>query len=382
VPGGNEDNTWAAGCHCFNPMNTVEFLVTQQLVVFDTPVSSLKNKDSINISLDVMIVFEIVKAPQFVVSLSPALLDDMLRNAQDEHCRTLAHETSTDKVNDMKGQDLSHIVEAMNERFDQHGVKIHSFTIKRARIGDQKIAQNYEDNTLYPRKTDMEIAKTIYDRQSLNNEESQNKLREECENARVAAEQKAQVEETKAQKETAQTTSVCDQEIKELISKREMAVKQVVSENELNLSKLKSQIVQLERSMKSETEAVVAKILAEADVYEKKKMTEAQVKAAQCSANGKQAMGEAEGEASSAFQAMRAFEADLKRLDILEQVVKKGQNSKIAGSQENTVGLSADNAAVTQVVSQGLEALRAKLAEITVTSLSKLEQHPKQEAMR
>jgi len=381
VEGTEDDGTWSAGCHCFNPMNTVDFLVTKQLVIFDTPVKECKNKDSINISLDVMLVFWIEQAEIFTNTLGPERLDDMLRSSQDEVIRQLAHATPTDAVNDMRGQDCTQILEDLNEKFSKYGVKIKSFTIKSAKIADETIAQHAEDNTLYPKKTEMDIAQTTYDRQSLNNQEAQNKLAEECENARRAAEQKAELEETKAKKDTEKTVTSTDQEVKKLISDREMAVKQVVSENNLMIAKLKSQIVAEERAMRSQTEAEVAKILAEADVYEKKKMTEAQVKASQCQANGKRAMGEAEGEAASAFQAKRAFEADQQRLQILSEVVKRGMVCKIAGSQENTVGLSADNAAVTQVVSQGLEALRAKLADITVTSLAKLEQHPKQVGM-
>ncbi|CAE8645511.1 unnamed protein product, partial [Polarella glacialis] len=155
----------------------------------------------------------------------------------------------------------------------------------------------------------------------------------------------------------------------------------VIADSGLEISRLKSTILQVEREKISRTEAEVARIIGEAGAFAKQKETEASITAATCMANGKSAMGMAEGEAASAFVAKRAYEADLKRLEILKHIVVRGTESRIATSQENTVSLNPENAAVTAVVTQGLEALRAKLAEITVTSLAKLEQHPKQMAM-
>jgi hypothetical protein len=70
----------------------------------------------------------------------------------------------------------------------------------------------------------------------------------------------------------------------------------------------------------------------------------------------------------------------MKRLDILEKMTMK-KGVQIATSQENTMGLSEDNRVVTSVAQQGLEAFRAKLAEMTAGSLAKLEAAPGQSRM-
>ena len=89
--------------------------------------------------------------------------------------------------------------------------------------------------------------------------------------------------------------------------------------------------------------------------------------------SGNKVLADTEGEASVAFAARREHEAVMKRLDILQNMIQKS-GTKIDTSQENTTGMSADNEAVTQFAHPDLEVLQEKLAEVTATSLQKLEQ--------
>jgi len=141
-------------------------------------------------------------------------------------------------------------------------------------------------------------------------------------------------------------------------------------------------ILSIEREIKSKTSAECGRLEAEAQAYQKQKQADAKVAVAKMLANGKRALGEAEGIASKAFEAKRQHQADMARLQILEKLVQN-DGIKVATSEENHMGLAEENQVVTQVAQQGLEALRAKLAEITATSLSKLEStKPGQQAMR
>merc|ERR1712217_634501 len=171
-------------------------------------------------------------------------------------------------------------------------------------------------------------------------------------------------------KETSEVIAQTGRQIAELEASRDVDARQVLTNSELEVSKLKSQILVLEREVKSKTQAECGKLNAEALAYKKQKETDAMFETATRLANGKKAIGEAEGAASEAFAARRFHEAEMKRLDVLEQLVTK-HDAKIATSQENTMCLSNDNQVVTQVAQQGLEALRAKLAEVTATSIAK-----------
>lgn len=381
VQGDLQDGTWSDGCHCMSFLNNIDKLVSKQLIVFESPVKDVKTKDAITVHLDVLIVFEIFHARDFVYALGPEKFDDFLRSAQDEALRHIAFETSIDHIYDLFGRNMEHIIQELNDKFSKFGIKIHHFTVKDVRIPSE-MANDFEEKTLFESKTTMQHMKQTFDRLKLNNDKGKSKLREECENARMAAEQQANVVQNQAVKETAEVVAQTARDIAELETSREAEVQKVVAHSELDISKMKSQIMALEREMNSRTQAEVGRVKAEADAFVKNKKTEASITVAGMLANGKQALGEAEGDAASAFASRRAFEAELKRLEILEQLIAQGTGKKIATSQENTVGLNQDNAVVTQVAQQGLEALRAKLAEITAASLAHLQQiHPRQQEM-
>jgi len=381
VEGDLPDGTWSSGFHCFGPLKSVRSLVSKQLVVFDTPVRDVKTKDNISVNLDVMILFEIINGKEFVLRTGPAKLDDLLRAAQEESLRQMAMEYLVENIYDLQGSNTKHIAQELNDtKFSNLGVYIHHFTVKNVTIHGE-IANDWEEKTLFEPKTNMQHMKQKFDRQKLNNDEGKQKLRDECDNARMAAEQKTEVVKNRAIKETAQVVAQTERDIAELEASRDVEAQQLLTNSELEVSKLKSQILGLEREVKSKTQAETGKIGAEADAFSKQKDTGAKIEVAKKLANGKKALGEAEGVASAAFAARRANESELKRLDILEQMVLKSDR-RIATSQENTVGMSHDNAVVTQVAQQGLEAMRAKLAEVTTTSLSKIAAAPRQQAIR
>jgi len=380
VPGDLEDDTWSPGCHCFSPFLSVDKLVSKQLIIFDTPVRDCKTKDSITVNIDVLISFEIVRAPDFVYSIGPEKFDDLLRASQEEALRQIANSTLVEHIYDLHGAETDHIVTELNTKFEKYGVKIHHFTIKNVSI-PKEMAQDFEDKTLFDAKTTMKHMKQESDRLKLNNEEGKQKLKEECDNARMSAEETASVLKFKATKETSEVVAQTRKDISELEASWEINKQQILTEADLEISKLKSQILSIEREIKSKTSADCGRLSAEAEAYAKQKQADAKVAVAEKLANGKKALGEAEGEAASAFVARRKHEADLSRLDILEKLISN-KGVQIATSQENHLTLSEENKVVTQVAQQGLEALRAKLAEITATSLSKLEQSkPGQQAM-
>eukprot|EP00446_Apocalathium_sp_SHHI-4_P051014 CAMPEP_0177364808 /NCGR_PEP_ID=MMETSP0368-20130122/38981_1 /TAXON_ID=447022 ORGANISM="Scrippsiella hangoei-like, Strain SHHI-4" /NCGR_SAMPLE_ID=MMETSP0368 /ASSEMBLY_ACC=CAM_ASM_000363 /LENGTH=461 /DNA_ID=CAMNT_0018827681 /DNA_START=6 /DNA_END=1391 /DNA_ORIENTATION=+ len=379
VNGDEEDETWSPGCHCFSPLYSVDKLVSRQLITFDTPIKDCKTANFITVNLDVMLQFEIIRAKDFVFKIGAEKFDDYLRASQDEALRTLANQTELKHIFDLCGQNTDHIVQEMNAKFDQYGVKVHNFTVKNVRI-PQEMAADAEEKTLFDSKTTRDHMKQKFDRQRVQIDEAKKKLKEECDNHGMAAEQQAEVVKNQAMKETAEVVSRTSRDIQELEANRDNDILAVVSTAELQDSKQKAQILALEREMNSKTQAECARIRAEAQAYAKQQETDAKIEVAQKMANGKQALSLAEGESSEAFALRRAHQAELKRLDILQEVTLKPL-TKIATSQENTVGLNADNMAVTQVAQQGLEALRAKFAEVTATSLHKLEYKPLQQAM-
>jgi len=382
VEGNEEDGTWSPGCHCFNPLNQVDKLVSKQLICFDTPVQGCKTKDMITVNIDVMIQFEITAARDFVYKIGPEKFDDFLRASEDECLRKLCFETLVENIYDLHGkhEEAVTIVEELNAKFSKYGVKVHQFNVKHVSI-PPKMATEFQEKTLFESKTVEQRAKQTLDKLELNNEEGKQKLREECDNKRMACEQQAVVDENKAIKEVSGVVSKTSRDIEELEAQRDNEVKKVTTSAELEISKMKSEILAMEREQKSNIEAECADIRNKADAYAAKVDADRTVEDARKLASGHKSLAAAEGEASAAFAARRAHEAELKRLEILQHLTQR-EGAQIHTSQENTVGMSADNAAVTQVAQQGLEALRAKLAEVTATSLARIQEvRPSQQRM-
>lgn len=381
-----EDGTWSSGCHAITPCTCcfykVDKLVAKQLIVFDTPVKDCKTKDAITINIDVMLVFEIFEAKTFVYQIGPERFDDLLRAKQDEALRAIANETALEDVYDLHSKNTEDIISNMNEQFAQFGVRVVSFAIQGVTMPPE-MAKDLQDRTLFDAKDTMNRMKQEYDRLELNNSEGKMKLQEECSNKQMAADQFAEVTKSKAIKETGMVVATTEKQLAELRSTKEVEVNQMLQEADLTAAEEKAKILAMEREVWATTSAEVGNLDAESNAYVKQKAAEAEITVAEKLANGKRALGEAEGAAAQAFAAKRTQESDMARLNILEQLVANPE-LQIATSQENSLGMNKENDLVASVTAQGLEALRAKLAEITTTSLKKLDpanRQPTQQSM-
>jgi regulator of protease activity HflC (stomatin/prohibitin superfamily) len=380
ITGDEEDGTWSPGFHWLSPEKNVDRLVTKQHIVFDTPVKQCTSKDNMPVTIDILVVFKICDAVTFYKTYGPDMFQTFLVQNMDEMVRTLALEKRLDEMYDIFGEDTQKIMEELNSRFNDDrnktGVQLVHFCIKDI-VLSQDIIKLEQDKTLIQSQLRKDEIMQDFNKTGITNQEETRRLKEECENSRKMASAEAQVEQQMAVRKTQEVMAQTQSAISEKEATKLNDAMKIQTDGEFELTKIQSQIRQITEELKVKTSSEVNKISVEATAYSKKKEIHATETYAENIARGKTALGEAEGVASAAFAARRKHEAELKRLEILDKLV--GKNMTIATSQENTAGLSADNAAVTQVGQQGLEALRAKLAEITATSLSKIA--PKQASM-
>lgn len=371
VPGTEPDGSWSPGFHCFWPWYSINRLVSRQLIIFDTPVKDCKTQDNITINIDVLIVLEVVKADAFIYGLGPEKLDSLLRASQEEVLRQVAFTMPVENIYDLHGSDTEGWVRTMNKNFEPFGVVIHHFTVRNVQIPSD-MAKDFEDKTLYESRTLEKKVQQESDRLNLNNEEERQKLKEECENARMAAEEQAVTTKATIVKEVREVLASTEKQIGILDAQRNAEVADLLANTELEVAKLKADILTLERENKARVGSEVGKLEAEAEAYEAMKKASARMEAAKALAVGKKAVAEAEGQSAAAFSARRQQEQDMARLDILEKLAHN-KNIVIATSLENNMGLAPDNSLVSQVAQQGLEAFRMKLAEMTSNSVKQLD---------
>ena len=91
---------WPSGFTAASPFTKVSHLITKSFCVFDVPVKGCKTKDNVTVTIDCSIVFRIMgdatkgEDPQlvrkFVHEVTPAGLEQQLKDAMAEEVRTLA----------------------------------------------------------------------------------------------------------------------------------------------------------------------------------------------------------------------------------------------------------------------------------------------------
>lgn len=365
------DGTWSPGFHCFWPWYRVSRLVTRQLIIFDTPVKDCKTQDHITVNIDVLIVFEITHANNFVYRIGPEKLDDLLRASQEETLRAWAGRVGVEQIYDLHGTNTDDFVATMNSQFENYGVKIHHFTVRNVQIPHQ-MAQDFEDRTLYESKTLEQKGKQESDKLNLNNEEEQTKLREEADEARMALEEEMVTAIAMITKEVRETVAMTDKDLAQMEAERNASVQECNVTTERDLAKIKSEVMMLEHETRAQMEAEVGKLEAEAEAYESNKRAAAKKMEAEKIAEGKASVAKAEGDATSAFAARRAQEQEIARYNVLAKLADN-KHINIVTSVENNTGLAPNNSIVTQVSQQAMEAFRMKFAQITADSAQKLD---------
>lgn len=381
LEGAEEDGSWDPGFHWMCPWHRVDRLVSRQLIIFDTPVSDVKTQDNVPVQLDVLIVFEIVNAADFIYNIGPEKFDDLLRSSQEEVLRQLASETPIENIFDLNGSANGNgnsstgrfegFLKTMNESFAQYGVSVHHFTVRNVRI-PQEMAQDFEEKTLYESKTLEKQMQQVRDRLHLDQSEAKMKLDEECENAKMAVEEANVTGLAQLVKEVREVEATTNRELVLKAAERDAEVTDMKAKSDLEVAVINAEIMAMKRENAAQLLLEEGKIEANAEAYEASKRSTGKKMASEKTSQGKKELAKAEGGASVAFQARRAQEQELLRLGVIEKLADNKQ-VQVVTTLENNLGLAPDNSLVTQITQQGMEAVRIRLAEWTTGSAGRLD---------
>lgn len=373
VDGDDErDKTWSPGLHCLAPWNRVSRLVARQLMIFDAPVKDCKTKDHVSVSVDLLVTFDITDARNFSYHLGPANLDSLLRASQEEVMRNMVGDIEVENIFDLFGDSSTQRwVDKMNEKLDEYGVCVRTFTIKQVSIPDSMMV-SFEQTTLYESRTiEMEALQTS-GLQQMENAESMQQLNEECDNMKMATEEEQVTTKARLTKEVREVEAQTDKAVELAKAKRQADVTDMDVQSQLDSAKVRAETMLLKAKHHAQLNMEVEKLEAEADAYTKKRMANARMEVAGKVAEGKLKLVEAEGSAVEAFAARRELEEEMARLTILENTANNPRLN-IVTSKENETGLAPNNSLLTQIANQSMEALRMKLAEVTAISAKKLD---------
>ncbi len=370
LPGTGPGNSWSPGFHQVRPWASISRLISTQQTVFDSPVKDCKTKDNVTCNINVLIVFSIIpeRAIEFVYSLGPEKLDDLLRAQQEESVRQMASETDVESIYDLHGSNTDNTLLDMNEKLGKFGVKVHSFTITAVRI-PEKIAQTMQEKTLYAARAAENQVEQDLEMMILNNNQNQQKLRDELTNERDREYVKAETLKGEMSKQIAEVKAVTEKKLADIAAEERAHIAKIRADADLQVAQWDKQKASLLKEFSLSAKAEAQKIRNEATIFDKTKRAEADLEVAKMVAEGKDLLASAQGKGKEGFSALRKHELGMERLNVLENLVTKNPGLQVHSSTENLMGLVPENNLLNQAVFQGLETFKLKCAEIASTSV-------------
>lgn len=100
----------------------IAYVVSTQVCTYDAPVASCPTSDDVRVSVDVVIVFQITNAPDFIYNLGAQNFDDFLSGTVDEAIRLLVRAESHTTVYGLRGSQADHMIRLLNQKFGKCGV--------------------------------------------------------------------------------------------------------------------------------------------------------------------------------------------------------------------------------------------------------------------
>lgn len=211
------------------PATRVAYAVTKQWCAYDAPVARCPTADNVLCSVDVAVVFSIVDPQAFVYKLGAARLDALLRSLIPEAIRKLVRGLRHTQVHALHGSQAGPLLRALDSGLAGLGVKFREAKITGARLPRafankyekiakmelkfKTIAKEHEYNELFLRKTvDLQLAEIGQRNEQLEVQEQEKarraklqemmevlKVRRDCREATLRAEEQAQVKRYAAQ---------------------------------------------------------------------------------------------------------------------------------------------------------------------------------------
>lgn len=118
---------WDPGFHFARPWEMVSSLVTEQYIVYDTPVKECPTMDNVMVEVDVSVVFHIKDEEEdvrnFVYKLGPVELENMLHAYQEEAVRAMARQKKYSSIYDLMDMEELELPQKVAAANDKAGVE-------------------------------------------------------------------------------------------------------------------------------------------------------------------------------------------------------------------------------------------------------------------
>jgi len=134
------------GLHFYPAYYRIAYVVTKQSNTYDAPVQNCPTSDNVRVSIDVVLVFHISNAHDFIYRLGAKNFDEFLSGTVDEAIRMEVRKINHKEIYNMRGEKADYMLTLMNDKFGPAGVRFTAVKITSVWLPD-KLAYNLEETT-------------------------------------------------------------------------------------------------------------------------------------------------------------------------------------------------------------------------------------------
>ncbi|KAF1320183.1 Myosin protein, partial [Globisporangium splendens] len=386
APDGTKSTVWPPGFHWASLFTKVAHLVTQQYIVFDTPVKGCKTADDVTVGINICSVLRIMGdaskgedpglVRRFVYELGPNGLEVQLRAAQDEAVRALARSvqhtevyqlrdgtmkerfqtgalnlrTNSEEIQYSKGVDedgnalpaarvlycvTEDIRRNLNAQFNSYGVEITSVAITTVTLPDA-FQDQMQSRTTHLSAIKEQNMKQRSDMQLL-------QYKEEIDTTKLKRKVMLMEEESTGFAKCAEIRK----EIDLIVADTRLVQEQIEQETRVRCNNIKVAADLKIAQIRAETQSIAAEIAAQGDadiaVLDAEKLAmDVQLQAtiqeikAKADAKAAETVARAEGVAAKQLERYRAHELKMQQLDRLA-ALSRNSKTVIAGETSNSL---------------------------------------------
>jgi len=266
------------GLHWCLPWTEAQYLITEQTIAFDQPVTSCPTSDNIFVRIDVSVVLNVNKDSNYVyqMCLNVSELNQMLEAAITERIRTMVRQISSRKIQCIRGDEqaqamLQHLRTVMAPK----AINIKSVIITHVKLPDD-VAHSLQEKTIFQFKNTLERKKQSYELRIKNDNQSLEYLKQQRLQERQYETERAELEQATQLKEIEKVKAQSKRIAAEMKEKTVALVNKMNAETEVKYNEILAEANLIETAIIANAKAQAAKIKAEADAYALKTVTEAE----------------------------------------------------------------------------------------------------------
>eukprot|EP00347_Sterkiella_histriomuscorum_P018054 403346966 len=331
------------------PYTQIQYLVTQQNVVFDLEVKSCPTFDNIFIQIDVAAVFKCKEdddsIERFVYNISINQLNKQIKAAITERIRVLARGKTHLEVYQIKGREhTQEMIDFLNKMFSNKGLEFTRIIVQNVKL-PQEIAQPLDQKAQYGSMNDFERTRHEYDMRVLNDNKELEIIKQTRQQQRLQFNEDFNRQLALVDRDLKVIQAEGQKMVSEINERTRAEEKKIQAESELKAAEIRAenQILQAKLLAQGLAEADTTSIHAENQ--SKLILAEQENKVAEKNAEAIKIEGIAEGELQKVLSLRRLYEYLNKKLDVVRQI-GQNPNLKIYG---NT-----DDSALSQMAAYGL----------------------------